>query len=120
MKDVLFVYGTLMRNGRANTILRMMRSEFLGEARLDGYSMYDLGPFPGIAPDPDGSVRGEAWRVSERCLKLVDGYEGVDNRLYERRLEEAETDTFGKVKAWVYAYCRPTEGLKKVPAGQAW
>ena len=42
----LFVYGTLMRSGRAEDLLS--GSEFMGKAILKEYVMYDLGSYPGI------------------------------------------------------------------------
>jgi gamma-glutamylcyclotransferase (GGCT)/AIG2-like uncharacterized protein YtfP len=74
----LFVYGTLKRGQRNHRLLA--GQEFLGEARTrPEYVLYHLGGFPGLVHDLDSgqAVRGELWRVDERVLPRLDGYEGV-------------------------------------------
>lgn len=109
----LFVYGTLKRGYGNNRALR--HATFLGEARLDGYCIYNLGAFPAIEPRNGCFVIGELYEVNEDILDVTDVIEGVDHRdprsgMYRRELVTAEA--FGStvfndhelVETYVYVY----------------
>ena len=60
---------------------------YIGEYALDGYSMYDLGSFPGIVQDRrDRRVLGEVYEVTPEQIPFMDNYEGEGN-LYIRKEE---------------------------------
>lgn len=49
------------------------------------YRLYDMGGFPGMVPDEQGtglSIEGEVWEVSDECLKKLDVLEAVDEGEY--------------------------------------
>lgn len=113
--DLLFVYGSLMRDQPAASILRSC--ECLGSASVKGFALFDLGEYPGIFPAGD-EVRGELFRVNDPALTLVrlDEYEDVP-ALYVREMADVECggDTF---RAWVYILTDDPEGrFAKVPGG---
>jgi len=86
MSNVVFVYGTLLREiGRASVL---DDSTFLGLAVITA-SLYDLGYYPGIK-DGKGTVVGELYEVSPETLQHLDSIEGYHARdeessLYVRR-----------------------------------
>jgi gamma-glutamylaminecyclotransferase len=85
VKTLIFVYGTLKR--RCSNHSQLAGQEFLGTARTaPGFTLYDLGGYPGIVADPndrDGVV-GEVWSVDADALRRLDHFEGVHEGLYRR------------------------------------
>jgi gamma-glutamylaminecyclotransferase len=84
MRTLLFVYGTLKR-GCCNHH-HLAGQTFVGPARTrPGYTLYDLGGYPGIAAaaDQDGVV-GEVWSVDPAARQRLDIFEGVPEGLYRR------------------------------------
>ncbi|AKB73266.1 hypothetical protein MSLAZ_0005 [Methanosarcina lacustris Z-7289] len=96
---VMALYGSL-RNGLYNNQRFDLpnRSEFLGTARVPGYSLYSLGPYPAVYPSENGSVVAEVRRFSGKkqleiaksidYMELFGGYhrEYVDLELTEKKL----------------------------------
>ncbi len=111
--NLVFVYGTLMKGQRAHAYLS--EAECIGEYRLPGYAMYDLGWYPGIVPDPGRTVYGEVYRVSGRMLREMDRYEG-EGSLYHRVRATAENGS-GTVSVFVYVYAKET-GSGFIPDGK--
>ncbi len=111
--NLVFVYGTLMRGQSAHAYLA--EAEYIGEYRLPGYAMYDLGWYPGIVPDPARTVYGEVYCVSSRMLREMDGYEG-EGSLYHRIRANAENES-RTVPVFVYVYARRT-GNELIPGGR--
>lgn len=94
---LVFVYGSLKR-GMANHG-QLGGARWLGQARLRGLALYDLGPFPmAVASNAvDAWVHGEVHEVDATQLAALDRFEGAP-RLYERerwRLEDGRA-------VWVY------------------
>lgn len=95
---LLFVYGTLMRDGPRAPVLAGQR--FVAEARTaPGYALFDLGPYPGLVRrEGSAPVRGEVFAVAASLRPLLDRVEGAPH-FY--RLEEIQLDG---VSGPVYAY----------------
>jgi gamma-glutamylcyclotransferase (GGCT)/AIG2-like uncharacterized protein YtfP len=74
---LLFVYGTLMRDGPRFSVLAGQR--FLGEARTQpGYELHDLGPYPGMITNPgEFVVHGEIFSVANSIRGILDQVEGA-------------------------------------------
>lgn len=72
----LFVYGTLKR-GQRN--YRMMRgARFLGRHRTEaGFSMHDLGGFPGVCRPGRRAIAGELFTVDAALLARLDRFEAA-------------------------------------------
>jgi gamma-glutamylaminecyclotransferase len=85
VSTLLFVYGTLKRGCCNHQYLASQK--FVGLARTaPGYSLYDLGGYPGIAVRADNrtGVVGEVWSVDAEALRSLDYFEGVHEGLYRR------------------------------------
>ncbi len=122
----LFVYGTLRRDGGSEMIrLLTLYGECVGDAAFQG-KLYKIGRYPGVVPsdDPSDLVRGEVYRLRAPGLVLLslDQYEecGPDSpepTEFVRRMEAVRLGSGETIRAWVYLYNRPTEGLERVPGG---
>jgi gamma-glutamylaminecyclotransferase len=78
MTFLLFVYGTLMRDGPRHPALAGQR--FLGEARTEPrYALLDLGEYPGLVRrEPGGrAVAGELYEVEGGLRAGLDEIEGA-------------------------------------------
>jgi gamma-glutamylcyclotransferase (GGCT)/AIG2-like uncharacterized protein YtfP len=85
MNTLLFVYGTLKRG--CSNHHQLASQTFVGAARtIPGFSLFDLGGYPGIAAKPDdrAGVVGEVWSVDAAALEELDRFEGVHEGLYRR------------------------------------
>lgn len=72
----VFVYGTL-RRGEQRDINRLRPAPVLvGEATLAG-RLYDLGNYPGLQLEGEGTVRGEVYRISPALEAVLDEIEEV-------------------------------------------
>lgn len=106
----IFVYGTLMK-GQYNHDSYLDNAEFMGNAELSNYEMYDLGSYPGIVAGY-GNVVGEVYHVSADELKKIDLLEG-EGLLYDRKLINPIIGD-ERIYACVYIYKGKVEGCKKI------
>lgn len=111
--NLVFVYGTLMKGQRAHEYLQ--GAEYVGAYRLTGYAMYDLGWYPGIVPEAGRTVYGEVYRVSDRILHAMDGYEG-EGSLYDRKTVTVRNEN-GTLETYAYVYARKVLGTL-IPEGK--
>jgi gamma-glutamylcyclotransferase (GGCT)/AIG2-like uncharacterized protein YtfP len=110
---LLFVYGTLMRDGPRAGVLAGQR--FLAEARTaPGYALYDLGPYPALVRGGAGAVRGELFAVAGSLRGRLDRVE-VAPQLY-RQEEVSLEGVAGPVFA--YFYQRGVNGAPPVAGGR--
>jgi gamma-glutamylcyclotransferase (GGCT)/AIG2-like uncharacterized protein YtfP len=113
----LFIYGTLLLPAHfpiAGYLAEVSRH--LGAARLRGY-LYDLGAYPGAVPQPGAQewIQGVLMEIDEpQVLERLDQYEGEE---YRREWLSVETDAGDLLKAWVYCYNQPVEGLQRIESG---
>ncbi len=114
MKFRVFVYGTLKRGFPLHRYLAGAR--FLGEARLEGFEMFDLGWYPGIVPG-EGVVYGEVYDVGPGTLALLDEIED-EGEEYERRWLPVEMEDGKRLEAFVYVYRKGIRDKRKVPSGR--
>ena len=78
----VFVYGSLKRGFPNHR--HLMTATFVGEAQTKpGFTLYDLGPFPGMVAGGTGSVRGEVFDVDAATLVALDKLESVPS-FYDR------------------------------------
>lgn len=71
----LFVYGSLLSGESNHSYLGP--SPRLAEVRTaPGYSLVDLGAYPGLVTGGRGSVVGELYDVDDATLKSLDAFEG--------------------------------------------
>ena len=98
----VFVYGTL-RGGDVRSH-HLDGADYLGTHAVEGYRLYDLGPYPAVIR-ADGRVVGELYEVAtDAHLQLLDEVEGCAHAppLYRRE----EVEVAGR-PAWIYVYARP-------------
>jgi len=101
-KVLIFVYGTLKRNGSLNSHLH--GQEFVAEATTQAlYRMYrhQDGWYPILVEDENGiEIEGEVWRVSQDVIPVLDRVEGDEYQRTVIRLKPPFDEEL--VKAWVY------------------
>ena len=99
---LIFVYGTL-KKGERNHEAFLSKAQFITNGVIVGYTLYDLGYFPGIKKTKKGVVEGEVYRVSLDTLHQIDLLED-EGDLYSR----VTTDVIGNglklhnVQTYVY------------------
>ncbi|MGI1659729.1 MAG: gamma-glutamylcyclotransferase family protein [Desulfitobacterium sp.] len=84
-KSLVFVYATLLR-GNSNHAHYLEESRYLGEAVLQGYSLYNLGYYPGVKPCETDKVKGELYQVDKETLLRLNHLEG-EGHLYALKQE---------------------------------
>lgn len=105
-KVLLFVYGTLMSNHRANGYL--VGSKFLGKAttKVSRYVMESYnGHYPIVFLNGMYKIAGEIYEIPESLLLDLDFYEGCDNTphaLYKRDYFDFVLENGEEVKAYMY------------------
>lgn len=97
--SIIFVYGTL-KTGYGNHRL-LLDSNYMGEGKIIGYDLYDLGSFPGIIGGT-GEVLGEIYEIDQYTLKKVDMLE-AEGFLYSRvPVEVFQNEKIIKADAYVF------------------
>ncbi|MGH7163429.1 MAG: gamma-glutamylcyclotransferase family protein [Planctomycetota bacterium] len=108
----LVVYGTLRRGEPRAPFLG--GAAFLGELRLPGFNLLDLGEYPGAVPGA-GAIVGEAYELpGPALLSVLDDVEGARGNapLFRRAL----VDALG-APAWIYLYARDAANAPRIPSG---
>lgn len=93
-KEYYFVYGTLKREYGNNHILsESSTAKFIEEAVTEPeFTLYNLGPFPGVSDTGNTAVHGEIWSVEDAYTKLrldrLEGYRKDDPKsgLYDKKI----------------------------------
>ncbi|AKB23476.1 hypothetical protein MSMTP_0007 [Methanosarcina sp. MTP4] len=115
---IMALYGSL-REGLYNSRRFDLsgRSEFLGTARIKGYALYSLGPYPAVYPSEGDSVLAEVRKFSGKqqleIAKSIDYMELFGG--YHREYVSLEIGG-QKLRAIIYVYDDKT-GTEKVESG---
>jgi gamma-glutamylcyclotransferase (GGCT)/AIG2-like uncharacterized protein YtfP len=111
---LLFVYGTLMRGFPLHHMLERRCAEFVAPATVSA-RLFDLGSYPAAVPDPEATVRGELYCVSDTSLwTTLDLAEGPQYHREETRVRlTGERDRL----AHVYWYVGPLGGAVPIAGG---
>lgn len=112
MNDNIFVftYGTLMNNERNHHYL--CNQEFISNAYINNYDIYNLGTYPGIIKGDD-TVYGELYRVDKDSLNKMDELEEI-GYLYDRILENVYISEDESIEAYVYVYLKSVDSCIKL------
>ena len=113
----IFVYGTLKRGDCRHQSIA--HQEFVGTAKTTcSYRLLNLGDYPGLLKSADGvSVEGELYLVDDRCLRMLDEIEGVDEGLYKRARIQL-LPPFDAIAAEAYFYLRDVSRAQDI--GSCW
>ena len=118
MKSLVFVYGTLKTD--CTNHFMMEGCEYLDEAKLFGFSLYNLGVFPGIIRSrgtvPISCVFGELYDVPFQKLKDLDRFEGVPH-LYTREMVRVQRGQYLMQDCWTYIYAGSVARKKHIYDG---
>ncbi len=126
---LLFVYGTLMPT--ATSVLGGIERARLAAVAVDlgpatvCARLYDLGGYPGLVPDPAGTVEGELLELADpdATWPWLDAYEGVApaggsaTDEYRRQIVPVRllSDPNQDMAAWAYVMAREPAGLTPLP-----
>jgi gamma-glutamylcyclotransferase (GGCT)/AIG2-like uncharacterized protein YtfP len=109
----MFVYGTLRRDARAQTLSPLCEGWlFKGYGSVRG-ELYDFGAYPGAAQteSPHSRIRGEVYELPDAVAMLppIDRYEGCSDEDPEphefvRELVDVDLEAGGVCRAWIYWY----------------
>ena len=120
MIALLFVYGTLKRNGPAAARRLIREARFVSTATIAG-RLYDLGPYTGIYCDSwNPRVHGEAFEIPEsacaRVFEALDRYEGAE---FVRRRVLVTLRNGRRRVAWAYLLRkRPPKSARPIRSGR--
>lgn len=105
----VFVYGTLLSGERNNHLLQNAESRLIGPAKIQGFSLHNLGAFPAAKPQDNinTEIIGEVWEISVDVLNNLDWLEGYPT-YYDRIL-------VGTVHGEAWVYCQPGLSGNKYP-----
>ena len=113
MTEQLFVYGTLKRGFPLNRNMRKDLVEFIKTTRIGpGFTMLNLGWYPGVIRSEDGYITGELYRILNReILDNLDVVEGVPDLFNREKIIVDGIDT------WIYIFNKQCRKYKTVPSG---
>jgi gamma-glutamylcyclotransferase (GGCT)/AIG2-like uncharacterized protein YtfP len=125
--DLLFVYGTLMRDFDHPMAQLLTRSaDFLGEAHCGG-RLYLVKHYPGLvlSTDPGDVVCGELYRLRQprELLHEFDMYEACGEEFpepteYVRQMLTVTAGDGSVSEAWTYVYNWPVAHLPRIASGR--
>jgi gamma-glutamylcyclotransferase (GGCT)/AIG2-like uncharacterized protein YtfP len=120
----VFAYGTLKRGfSRFHLPVLARLRRRVEPAELRG-TLYDLGTYPGLVLQGEGTVKGEVHLFAdiEQALGVLDrleGYLGDGNpaNLFRRQLVEARDRRGRRRRCWTYVYAGRTSELQHIDSG---
>lgn len=104
----IIVYGSLRRKqGNSHW---MTNAQWLGDHKLEGFELYDLGLYPAAIPG-EGTIYCEVYRINSSILSELDELKS-NTKDYRRELISTP---YGS--AWIYLYKLPLEGVSRIESG---
>ena len=97
--NYVFTYGTLLRGERNHHLI--CDEDFVCEAKVNGFIMFNLGTYPGIYPGDD-VIEGEIYLVDDETLAKLDSLE-EEGSLYKRQLIKAYSSD-KEYEVYIYIY----------------
>lgn len=124
MRELVFVYGTLMHAQSNHRVMVELGSRRVGEATTEATrTLINLGPYPALLPSDAlrdraaTRVVGEIYEVDAAQLATLDAFEGCPD-LYRRESIALEREGV-KIEAWTYVLARkPPSGAVVVATGR--
>lgn len=109
----VFVYGTLMRGNSNHRYLK--GCEFLGEAELKDFALYNVKQYAGIKPRQGFTVKGEVFEADEAARARLDKLE-EEGSLYTAQHVSVTLNGGEACGAFVYVYNLEVNEDSLVPA----
>jgi len=125
MKEHVFVYGTLRREGGHDLEKMFCDVRFVSEGEFSG-EMVLVDYYPGVvdSEDPKAKVLGEIYEIEGdkkyfRELDVFEDFRPHEPRAGEYRREKRNIRLSSGVfmEAWIYIYNGPTHKLQKICSG---
>ena len=115
--DLLFVYGTLRREGRSHRLLRQLGARWRGRGTVAG-ELFDFGAYPGALPQasPSSRIAGELYEFPspDRAFERLDSYEGSK---FLRQVTAVTLEDGSEVQAWIYWLVRLSGPWRRIASG---
>lgn len=108
----VFVYGTLLKGCCNHGLLE--DACYLGEAKVEGLAVYDLGAYPGARFEQGCSALGEVYEVDAETLRRLNILEGKGS-LYDLDRVKCDFEN-GICFAGVYVYRGSVEEVNLIPS----
>lgn len=113
--NYVFVYGSLKKGCSNSQVMDAAGGTLVDAAWLHGASLYNLGYYPGLKIEGDGTVQGEVYLVSRDGLRRLDRLEGHPN--FYHRVEVEVRSAHGARKVWVYTFPHEVEPRQRIEDG---
>ena len=110
------VYGTLKHGHRNHHWLN--GADMLGQDRLTGITLYDLGPYPGAKLTPSTGVAVEVYAINAEQLARLDQLEGYFHHAPSQGLYNRTTLPTQYGDAWCYIYNPAVEQGSLMDSGE--
>ena len=98
----VFVYGTLRFN-QGNWQWALKDAQYLDTVTLRGFTMLDLGPFPGVV-NGNHQVVGELYLIDDESLAALDRLEGHPHHYKRVWVNEVPSPYLDADGFWIYIY----------------
>jgi gamma-glutamylcyclotransferase (GGCT)/AIG2-like uncharacterized protein YtfP len=120
----VFFYGTLMAGfDRRRRVGIDPKLTYMGRGSVEA-ALFDLGIYPAAVPDPEGTVWGEVYAMTETEAVLagldeIEGYrpDDPDRSLYTRAQVDVRMPDGSKERAWMYFYNAPLGHAERITSG---
>jgi gamma-glutamylcyclotransferase (GGCT)/AIG2-like uncharacterized protein YtfP len=107
-----FAYGSNMNPEQMAS--RCPGSIFAGIGKLkDRRFMINLNGVASIIPDSTGDVYGVVWSISVAHKLILDGFEGVEDKIYYEKIMQVSTDINELIDVLVYVATETLPGLPR-------
>ena len=115
-QNLMFIYGTLRRGGRAHHL--MASAEFLSYGTIKGRLVH-VDQYPGYIRGFEDHVKGELYRVNDRLIEELNRYEGCyeSPAHYTREPVDVLLDDGETVVANVYVFQLVSSDQEKIENG---
>jgi gamma-glutamylcyclotransferase (GGCT)/AIG2-like uncharacterized protein YtfP len=112
-RQLLFVYGTLLRGEANHALLR--GSRFVGEtATAAGFELLALGDYPAMVKSLRGTVQGELFEVTDPELAAIDRLEEHPRTFWRTAIRLVDRR---RAQAYLMPIERLTRGARPIPSG---
>jgi gamma-glutamylcyclotransferase len=107
-----FAYGSNMDPEQMAS--RCHGAPAIGIGTLKNYRfIIDLKGVASILPDPTGTVYGVVWSITVAHKQILDGFEGVEDKIYYEKIIQVTLDTPELIDSLVYIATETLPGLPR-------